>query len=83
MLYYLLQSLHIVNRSTGRTPFEIVHGFKPTPPINLVPISPLHRGDESVEVFAQHMHDLHKHISDQINPSNLKYKILADFKIGD
>ena len=45
---------------------------------------------ESAESFAKRMHELHHHISDQINSNNLKYKTLADthkrfqeFNIGD
>ena len=45
---------------------------------------------ESVESFAQHMHDLYKTIRDQLNATNIKYKTLADnykrdknYKIGD
>ena len=79
-----------VNRTTGKSPFEIVHGFKPRTPIDLIPTPALHRVSESAESFATRMHELHKHISDQINSNNLKYKTLADahkrfqeFKIGD
>ena len=53
-------------------------------------MSPLHKVFESAESFAQHMHDLHKTICDQLNATNLKYKNLADkhrcvqnFEIGD
>ena len=79
-----------VNRTTGRNPFEVVHGFKPRTPIDLIPTPALHRVSESAESFAIRMHELHKHINDQINSNNLKYKTLADvhkrfqeFKVGD
>ena len=81
---------NLVNRSTGKTPFEIVHGYKPMTPIDLLPTSSLHRVSESAESFAQCMHDLYKQVTDQINLNNLKYKTLAyshrrflEFKIGD
>ena len=67
-----------VNRSTSKSPFEIVHGYKPRTPIDLVPTPALHRVSESAESFAQRMHELHKHINDQINSNTLKYKTLAD-----
>ena len=67
-----------VNRSTGKSPFEVVHGFKPRTPIYLIPTLALHRVSKSAESFATRMHELHKHISDQINSNNLKYKILVD-----
>ena len=66
-----------VNRSTSKTPFKIVHGYKPRTPIDLLPTSSLHRVSESAESFVQCMHNLHKGI-DQINLNNLKYKTLAD-----
>ena len=67
-----------VNRTIGKTFFEIVHDFKPRTPIDLVPSNALHRVLESTESFAKCMHELHHHISDQINSNNLKYKNLAD-----
>ena len=79
-----------VNRTTGKSPFEVVHGLKPKTPIDLIPTPTLHRVSESAESFAKRMHDLHHQISDQINSNNLKYKTLADkhkkfqeFNIGD
>ena len=79
-----------INRTTGKSPFEIVHEFKPRTPIELVPTIALHRVSEFAESFARRMHELHHHISDQINSNNLKYKNLTDaykrfqeFKIGD
>ena len=67
-----------------------MHGYKPRTHIELLPTSSLHRVSESVESFAQRMHDLHKQVTDQINSNNLKYKTLAysykrfqEFKIGD
>ena len=55
-----------------------MHGFKPRTPIDLIPTPILHRVFESTESFAICIHELHKHISDQINLNNLKYKTLAD-----
>jgi len=67
-----------VNRSTGKSPFEIVHGYKPHTPLDLVPL-PVHtRVSESTENFAQHIKDLHKEIHAKINLSNETYKKLAD-----
>ena len=67
-----------VNKSTGKKPFEIVHGYKPRTPIDLLSTSSLHRVSESTESFAQHMYDLHKQVTSQINSNNLKYKTLSD-----
>ena len=81
---------NLVNRSTGFSPHEIVYGHKPRTPIDLIPMSPLHRASESVELFAHRMSELHKTISKQITISNSKYKSIADthrrykcFEVGD
>ena len=67
-----------VNRSTGKSPFEIVHGYKPRKPCDLIPL-PIHaRTSESAESYAQHVKELHKEISKKINMSNETYKHLAD-----
>ena len=50
-----------MNRTTGRSPFEVVHGFKPRTPIDLICTPALHRVSESAESFATRMHELHKH----------------------
>ena len=79
-----------VNRSTGLSPHNVVHGHKLRPPIDLIPMSPLHRASESAESFACRMSELHKNISKQITINNQKYKSLADihrrsksFEVGD
>ena len=67
-----------VNRSTGMSPFEIVYGYKPRKPIDLILLPTHAHVSESVESFAQHVKDLHKEISEKISTSNLTYKHLAD-----
>ena len=51
-----------VNRSIGASPFEVVHGYTPRKPLNLLPMSPHVRISESAEAFARHIHDLHNEI---------------------
>ena len=70
--------MHIIIQSNGKCPFEIVYSFKPRTPIDLVLVSTTYRVSESAEIFAQRLHELHNHISEQINSNNLKYKILVD-----
>ena len=48
-----------INRSIGASPFEVVHGYTPRKPLDLMPMSPHVRISESVEAFARHIHDLH------------------------
>ena len=56
-----------VTRTVGMSPFEVVHGYQPKQPINLIPMTPHHnRMSESATSFASHIHDLYKEISNQI-----------------
>ena len=79
-----------INRSIGANPFEVVHGYTPRKPLDLLPMSPQVRISESAEVFARHIHDLHNEIRKKIQASNSQYKIHADtyrrhakFQVGD
>lgn len=67
-----------VNRSTGHSPFEIVTGYTPRKPIDLVTLPPESRTSESAESFAQHLHALHSEIRRKLNLSNDNYKTTAD-----
>ena len=68
-----------VNRTIGMSPFEVVHGYQPRQPIDLIPMAPHHtRMSESVASFTSHIHDLHKEISNQIQKNNTNYKAYAD-----
>ena len=79
-----------VNRSTGKSPFQIVNGYPPCTPIDFVPL-PLHMCvSEPAENFAKHIHDLHAEIRRKISLSNEEYKLAADvhrrskeFNVGD
>ena len=44
-----------VNRSTGSSPFEIIHGYKPNRPLDLIPLPNHTRVSESAESFTQHI----------------------------
>ena len=67
-----------VNRSTGKSPFEIIHGYKPRKPIDLIPLPSHARVSESAESYAQHIKELHKEISKKIQMSNEVYKHIAN-----
>ena len=41
-----------INRSIGASPFEVVHGYTPRKPLDLLPMSPHVRISESAEAFA-------------------------------
>ena len=79
-----------VNRSTGKSPFQIVNGYSPRTPIDLVPLPPHTRVSEPAENFAKHIHDLHVEIRRKISLSNEEYKLATDvhrrskeFNVGD
>jgi len=69
-----------VNRITGKSPHEIVYGFRPRQPIDLIPKSDHIRTSDSASLFASHVHDLHKKVMDKIVQSNVNYKLRADVK---
>ena len=70
--------------------FQIVNGYSPRTPIDLVPL-PLHmRASEPTKNFSKHIHDLHAEIRRNISLSNEEYKLVADvhykskeFNIGE
>lgn len=67
-----------VNRSTGRSPFEIVTGLLPRKPIDLVPLPIQARPSAKAEAFSQHIHDIHDEVRRKIAISNEGYKQHAD-----
>uniref|UniRef100_A0A2N9IA60 Reverse transcriptase n=1 Tax=Fagus sylvatica TaxID=28930 RepID=A0A2N9IA60_FAGSY len=78
------------NRTIGISPFEVVHGYPPRKPLDLLPMSPHVRVSESAEAFAQYLHDLHHKIRNKIQASSFQYKIHVDthrrhmeFQVGD
>ena len=69
-----------VNRTIGKSPHEIVFGYRPRQPIDLIPVADHYRASESALSFASHIHELHKEINNKINESNADYKLRADVK---
>lgn len=67
-----------VNRTTGMSPFEIVIGYRPRAPIDLIPMLATHRPSKSASAFAHHIHSLHEEIRRHITISNERYKWLVD-----
>jgi hypothetical protein len=72
------------------SPFEIVHGYKPRKPLDLLPMSLHARVSKSAESFVRRIQDLHIKITKQIQASNAQYKLQADlhrrhneFNVGD
>ena len=69
---------NFVNRSTGKSPFQIINGYSLHTPIDLVPLPPHMCVSELAENFAKHIHDLHAEIRRKISLSNKEYKLAAD-----
>ena len=67
-----------VNRSIGKSPFEIVYGYKPRKPADLIPLPHHARVSIAAESFAQHIQGLHEQIRTQLNKSNESYKRQKD-----
>ena len=57
-----------LNMSIGMSLFEVVHGYKPRKPINLIPMTYHLRVSESASAsaFASHIHNFHKEINMKI-----------------
>jgi hypothetical protein len=52
---------NLINRSTGKTPFQIVHGRSPKGVMDLVSLSTAeHEKSVDVETFAEYMRDIHE-----------------------
>ena len=67
-----------VNRSTSKSPFQIINGYSPRIPIDLDPLPPHMRVFEPVENFAKHIHELHAEIRRKISLSNDESKLVVD-----
>ena len=67
-----------VNRSIGKSLFQIVNGYSARTPIDLVPLPPHMCVSESAENFAKHIQDLHAEIRRKISLSDEEYKLVAD-----
>ena len=79
-----------VNRTTGKSPFKIVHGYSPRTSADLIPLPPDACVSHPTSTFAQHIHNLHTEIRRKIALSNDNYKHSADkhckvanFDVGD
>ena len=69
-----------VNRTTSKSPHEIVYGFRPRYLIDLIPMSGHIRASDFASSFASHVHDLHKKVTYKIVQSNANYKLRADIR---
>ena len=81
---------NMVNRSTGKSPFQIVYGCVPRHTLDLVPLPKLPGMNITAEHMADRIMDIHTDVRNKLQASNEKYKEAADkhrrakvFEIGD
>ena len=58
--------------------FEIVCGYKLNQPLDLISLPNHVRVSDQADIFAQHIRDLHKEISNKINLNTEIYKNIAN-----
>jgi hypothetical protein len=67
-----------VNRSTGKSPFEIVYGTQPRGVFELRESEHTATSSASAEEFAEAMKELHSRVKERLQKSNQEYKRRAD-----
>ncbi|XP_057849726.2 uncharacterized protein LOC131060503 [Cryptomeria japonica] len=79
-----------VNRSTGKTPFQIVYGVHPRGILELRDVTCLEKPSALADDFVNIMKDIQDQVKDKLQHSNFKYKTHADkrrkdvtFNVGD
>ena len=79
-----------VNRSTGKSPFQILYGTQPRGVSELRELEQVETSSASDEKFAEAMRELHSKVKQRLQDSNQEYKRRADqrkrqlqFEVGD
>jgi hypothetical protein len=67
-----------VNKSTGKSPFQIMYGMNPRGVSDLRDMGQRKFRSAGAEDFAEEMQELHNQIKDQLKRSNNEYKCRAD-----
>lgn len=67
-----------MNKSTGKSPFEVLHGGVPGLRIDLVSLPIDSRLAESPETFAKHIHDVRTDVQQKFAQSNENYKLIVN-----
>ena len=67
-----------INRYTSLRSYEVMHGYKPMAPIDLIPMSSFLRPSKSAKSFTCCMSKLQKSINKQINLHNSRYRSIVD-----
>ena len=67
-----------INRSTGRSPFQIVYGSSPRTTLELRKMEQGERTSAEAEEFVEHIKSLHEEVHAHITKMNKKYKARVD-----
>ncbi|GKD10477.1 RNA-directed DNA polymerase [Tanacetum coccineum] len=67
-----------VNRTTGKSPFEVVYGRNPITPLDLVPVQAVGQFSEEGVDQSKQIKELHRSVQEQIIRHNKQYKEHSD-----
>ena len=68
------------NRSTCKSPFQIVYGMHPRGVHELHDLGSAKKRSVDGEEFVDVIHEMHEEVKQKLQSSNLKYKAIADLK---
>nr|GEZ72899.1 hypothetical protein [Tanacetum cinerariifolium] len=68
----------LVNRTTGKSPFEVVHRRNPITPLDLVPVPEVGQFSEEGTDQSEQIKELHRSVQEHIIRHNKQYKEHAD-----
>ncbi|GKD66154.1 RNA-directed DNA polymerase [Tanacetum coccineum] len=68
----------LVNRTTSKSPFEVVYGQNPISPLDLVPVPEVGQFSEEGAAQSEQIKELHRSVQEQIIRHNKQYKEHAD-----
>nr|GFB38323.1 putative reverse transcriptase domain-containing protein [Tanacetum cinerariifolium] len=81
---------HVVSRSIGFSPFQVVYSAQPRGPLDLISLLICGSVSKKVQDFVKGLHEVHKAVRDNLVHANSKYKQGADqkrrhvdFEVGD
>ena len=79
-----------MNRSTGKSPFQVIYGHNPQGVLNLVQLPLGDRVSDDGEAFAEQLHQLQEDVRQRLQDNNERYKASTDatrryqvFNVGD
>ncbi|GKA95914.1 putative CCCH-type zinc finger family protein [Tanacetum coccineum] len=71
------------NRTTQRSPIEIVYGLSPYIVTDLIPIPNLRKANVKVDEFAEHIKNIHEEVKLQVEAHNARLRVRVNVKLHD